>query len=98
MKAKKVLASAVLAGGMLMAGAASAWWGPFDWFDDHDHWYDYPPPWVLYGPYYGAPYWYGYYPYAYPYAYPYGAYTYPGYSYPTQQTPANNNQQQNSGH
>ncbi len=87
---KKVLTGAVLAGGVLMASTASAFWGPFDfgdWWDDDDWWDDYPPPWVLYGPYgpygYGAPYGYGYgYP-AYG-AYPYGGYGYPygGYGYP----------------
>jgi len=100
---KKVLAGAVLAGGVLMASAANAFWGPWDWFDDDNWWDDYPPPWVLYGPYgpygyYGAPY-YGYgYPGwgAYPYAYPYGGYAYPGYpgyTYPTQQAPATGSQQ-----
>ncbi len=99
MKAKKALAGAVLAGGVLMASAANAWWGPFDWFDDDDDWWDhYPPPWVLYGPYgpygyWGAPYYYGGYPYAYPYAYPYGGY-YQGYTYPSQSTPGSNQQKQ----
>ena len=99
---KKVLAGTILAGSVLVSGAASAFWGPFDfgdWFDDDDWWDDYPPPWVLYGPYgypgygyYGYPaYGYGYPAYgAYPYGYgyPYGGYAYPGYSYPTTQPSA----------
>jgi len=98
---KKVLTSALLASGMLMTSSASAFWGPFDffdWWDDDDWWDYYPPPWVLYGPYgpygYGVPYYYGGYGYpvwgAYPYGgYPYGGYGYyPGYSYPTTQPTA----------
>ncbi|WP_456373578.1 sulfur globule protein CV3 [Thiolapillus sp.] len=85
---KRILLAAVVAGGTLMAGSASAFfggWAPWNWFDDDD-WYDYPPPW-----YYGAPYGYGYAPYGYgyaPYGYgyaPYGyGYPYGGYPYSTQ--------------
>ena len=104
---KKALTGALLASSVLMASSASAFWGPFDWFDDDDWWDDYPPPWVLYGPYgpygyYGAPYGYGYgypaygaYPYG-GYGYPYGGYGYPGYNYPTTQptAPSTSNQPQ----
>ncbi len=89
---KSILLTAILAGGMLMAGSANAWfggWAPWDWFDDDD-WRDYPPPWY-YGAYpgYGAPYGYGYPPaygygapyYGYGAPYGYGGYPYGGYGY-----------------